>query len=134
MPSTEVRVSLKAGFMKEREWQGVAEGLAASPELRMELERLRGELPGSAGEAFLHAVDESAFPLGQWVEALALFRSWLAHQGLELPAPDRIAYVGCAAESGGSATAFTSLSELVRDFLEANGCERARPKDASSIW
>jgi hypothetical protein len=115
--------------VNEREWEGLAEGLASSAGVRAEMLRLGAELDPAGRAAFIHAVDSGAFPLGSWVEALALLRSWLEARGLELAAADRIGYVGCAAASAEDAAAFADLPELVRDFLEAHGCERARRKE-----
>lgn len=76
----------------------------------------------------LEGTDDSAFSVREWVEALLVLDRWLESRDLALPIEDQIGYVSCAGESAGAGAALSHLPTLVREMLEAYGCERAAKK------
>ncbi len=78
--------------------------------------------------ALLEQVDESAFSLRDWMEALIVLNQWLQERSLNLPINDNIGYVSCAVASAGAGAHLSHLPSLVHDLLEQYGCERAVKK------
>lgn len=105
----------------------IRQQLTEAPEL---LDWFDQQLAG-CGEPLLQqlveAVDDSAFSLRQWIQALAMLQGWLAARGLQAAMPDQIGYIGCACAAAGALSGYQSLTLLVEDFLGEYGFDRAVP-------
>ncbi len=79
-------------------------------------------------DAFLESVDESAFSLSEWIDALRCLGHWLDAHGLAMELSDQVGYVCCASTAVDAGANLTHLPSLVSEMLEAYGCERAVKK------
>lgn len=73
-------------------------------------------------EQLAEAVDSSHFTMDDWLQALIEMELWLEHKNLFLKRDARVAYIECAASVADN---LSDLASVVRDFLEAYGCEQA---------
>ena len=111
--------------MSEDRFSRLQREFANAPNLLAYFEARFGEEDPEVLDALTRAVDQSDFGLREWVEALRVLGQWLDGRGQRLPVSDQIGYVGCAAESAGAGANMTDLPSLVREMLDAYGCERA---------
>ena len=73
-------------------------------------------------QQLVEAVDSSHFSVDDWLRALIEMELWLEHKNLALKREARVAYIECAASVADN---LSDLATVVRDFLEAYGCEQA---------
>lgn len=79
-------------------------------------------------DTFLEYVDDSAFSLRDWIDALRCLGHWLDARSLTMQLEDQIGYVSCASMAVDVSANLTHLPSLVDDMLETYGCERAVEK------
>ena len=79
-------------------------------------------------EQLFEMVDESEFSLRDWVESLLIVGHWLDSHTLKMPLSDQLGYVSCSVDAVGSSGPYTELPVIVRQMLDAYGCERADEK------
>ena len=65
--------------------------------------------------------DSSHFSVDDWLRALIEMELWLEHKNLALKREARVTYIECALVADN----LSDLATVVRDFLEAYGCEQA---------
>ncbi len=74
------------------------------------------------------SIDESIFPMKDWVEAWVFIEKWLISNKLSVAHDDRREYLACAAE--GAATFKTAIPGMflmcVSEYLETRGMEKAK--------
>jgi len=107
---------------------GLYREFANSPASLSYLEANFGDADAEFCSAFLDSVDESAFSLREWVNALMVLAQWLDSHSAELSLEDQIGYVSCAAEIASGSATWIDLPELVEEMLADHGCERAFKK------
>lgn len=73
---------------------------------------------------FVEAVDEFSYSLGDWLEALDFFQTWLKQHQQQKPFFGQIEYLACCAQGVGAAQQdLTPLTEALKDYLNSFGLE-----------
>lgn len=78
----------------------------------------------------LAAARASAYPLSEWVAALARLHQWTSERGQSAPAAAALGYVSCCAEWGGLAARPQPLCTLLDEMLATHGFAAALPGGA----
>jgi len=83
------------------------------------------ELSDSDMVNLVQCVDESAFTLEDWVNALISMQQYLKSKSLTLGFKDSLDYIHCASTASPNKNPIEPLTELTLEFLNLYGCERA---------
>lgn len=75
--------------------------------------------------AFVLAVDECDFPLGEWIDALDTMTEWLSKRGQVMSLSDKLQYLNCATEIMTQGAHWENFASAIREILERYGCEHA---------
>lgn len=92
------------------------------PRHLLPMARALGELAGEVGaekawKRIMRAVDGSTASLASWVEAIALFSSWLEGRGMRRNLPSIFGYLECCAEAAAKSPVPVDFPSYVRDML-----------------
>jgi len=71
---------------------------------------------------FLELVDESAYALSEWMEAVLVFENWAKMAGRKISLIHQLEYLSCCAESAQGGVKLP-LAVLLEEFLKTNGVE-----------
>jgi hypothetical protein len=80
-------------------------------------------LSPEAVSSWLHTIDESPYPLEEWLESLLVFEAWSKHESRHLTLIHMLEYLSCCAESAKSGVKLP-LSFLLTEFLRIHGVDR----------
>ena len=70
---------------------------------------------------WIECVDESAYPLEEWLEALVHFQKWLHENKKGKNFPDQIEYVSCCIQGSTNTGRLLTLLDLLKSYLENYG-------------
>lgn len=80
-----------------------------------------GLLSDSDLNGWIQSIDDSAYPLEEWLEALVYFQKWLRDEGKGKNFPDQIEYVTCCIQGSTNTGRLLSLVDLLKSYLENYG-------------
>ena len=80
-----------------------------------------GEVANRRADQLLRCADESDHAVGDWLEALSVFRQWLRQRGDRTPMEGALGYLECCDASVNSAPGLTDLPGTVQTMLETYG-------------
>ena len=94
---------------------------------RAERDRLEKLLNGMDLDEWFETVDESAYALEDWIEAVLFFDSWLERVGCaRRPVPAMIGYIHCCTLTLAETLSPPSLKDLVKENLERYGFDTVK--------
>lgn len=100
------------------------EGGGLDPDARS---RLAALLAGVALEPWFETVDNSPYPLRDWLRALAAFDRWLAGEGVPArPVAAMLGYLECCTLTLAPTLPLPALDSLLAENLERHGFDAAR--------
>lgn len=81
---------------------------------------------GSAHRFFLKEVDDSEFEMSQWIEAIEFLFSWLEQRKKAADFKTICGYLNCCAQAPDNKLHQRYFVDVLKDFLDRYGFERAR--------
>ena len=76
-------------------------------------------------ELFVSAVDNSDYPLNEWLDALDTMTEWLTKRDRIMSIPNKIQYLNCATEIMAKGAHLDNFATAIDSILEQYGCERS---------
>ena len=73
--------------------------------------------------ALIHAVDESGYALGDWLQALQEFYRWEENENRLLSLRHKIDYLHCCVEGAGTSTRLLPLQDVWAEYIKIYGVE-----------
>jgi hypothetical protein len=70
---------------------------------------------------WIQLVDESTYGLGEWLEALVFFQSWLKSKQKGKNFLDQIEYISCCIQGSSNSGRLLTLEDLLKSYLETFG-------------
>ena len=74
-------------------------------------------------KAWVQTIDESSYPLHEWLESLVYFQNWLKENQKGKNFPDQIEYLGCCIQSSSNTGRLLSLRDLLKNYLDNYGVQ-----------
>jgi hypothetical protein len=103
----------------------MAEATDSPDALGTVFERIAEQGPGADDKLF-QRVDESSYPLGEWMESVHVMQMWLNTHGRVATFDSMLEYIGCAAEYADKQTVQAPLTTWTEDMLKDHGYEGNR--------
>ncbi len=73
--------------------------------------------------AWITSIDESSYPLGEWLEALVYFQQWLQENKKGKNFPDQIEYLSCCIQGSANTGKLLILKDLLKEYLGNYGVQ-----------
>ena len=72
---------------------------------------------------WIQSIDESSFPLTEWLESLVYFQKWLQETKKGKNFPDQIEYISCCIQGSVNTGRLLTLPDLLKSYLENFGVQ-----------
>ena len=72
---------------------------------------------------WIEVIDESSFPLAEWLEALTHFQKWLQENKKGKKFSDQIEYISCCIQGSSNTGRLLTLPDLLKSYLENYGVQ-----------
>jgi len=70
---------------------------------------------------WIQTIDESSYPLSEWLESLVYFQKWLQENKKGKNFPDQIEYISCCIQGSANTGRMQPLIDLLKSYLETYG-------------
>ena len=74
-------------------------------------------------DIWIESIDESAYPLEEWLEALVYFQKWIQENKKGKNFPDQIEYISCCVQGSSNTGRLLTLMDLLKSYLDNYGVQ-----------